>query len=127
MPRYIVHILCSILSLVLLGVVAAELPPARVSVTDDLALAITAGDAVLHGTMPLMGPSSHLGGRHLGPLYFIYTAFCLWIGAGSMHYALVAMSFCKFLGIILLACLARNFARSPTEGWWYACGVLLKH
>lgn len=50
----------------------------------DQALFLAVADSALHGEWPLLGPPSHIGGRHPGPIYYLFTTLCWWLGQGDV-------------------------------------------
>jgi hypothetical protein len=109
----------------LISLVFYNLTPRYISYTDDFALALSVSRSIFDAKFPLMGPSSHVGGRHLGPFYYYYSAAALALGGGDTYCAILVMTFFRMSGVLLLAFLVYRLATNKRSGLWYAIGTLV--
>ncbi len=97
LPAIIVWIIVSALLLY-------RITPENVFYGDDVATSLAAASAMLRGESVLLGPPSHLGGRHLGPVYYWHNALCLWLSGGDTFGALVWDIRIKLIGVLITLC-----------------------
>jgi len=89
--------------------------PSNITFMNDSAFSFAVARLELDGHHPLLGPPSHIGGRHLGPVYYWAVAFSLWVTQGHDYYAILVL-----LSLMLLACaitvtIATSLAPSGTR------------
>ncbi|MCB0345949.1 MAG: hypothetical protein KDD66_12590 [Bdellovibrionales bacterium] len=90
------------LSLVLALLVAAPLVSGWILFTNDFAVSLAVADGMLHGEMPLLGPPSHVGGRHLGPAYYWYLATVYALSGKSPFVCTLLLSLLKIAALCVL-------------------------
>lgn len=75
--------------------------PRSIQFTEDIGLSLAVGDEIRDGHLPLLGPPSHTGGRHLGPIYYLYVAGAETLGGGDPYRTVLVFSILKVLAILL--------------------------
>lgn len=54
----------------------------------------------MNGDIPLLGPPSHVGGRHLGALYYYYVALTKVCAGGDVYVAVLLQTFLKSVALL---------------------------
>lgn len=62
----------------------------------------------LSGDMPLLGPPSHVGGRHPGPIYYGFVTLLYFLAGKNITVAIALAALCKVLSVGLLFCAFRE-------------------
>jgi hypothetical protein len=75
--------------------------PDTIFFANDQALSFAVVDRALGGEIPLAGPPSHVGGRHLGPFYYWYLILTQLIG-GGLHGALIVGAVFSAISVLLI-------------------------
>jgi hypothetical protein len=88
----------------------------RIGFTEDMALSMAVADAALHGTPVLLGPPSHTGGRHLGPIGYWYVMAAEKIG-GSTYGAVAVIGGVEAMALLAAAWLASKLASDELRNW----------
>ncbi len=99
-----------------------NLTPENIVFTEDISLSFAVADHILDGGTLVLGPPSHIGGRHLGPIGYWYAVLALWLGGGT-YGAILVLSALEILAFFAIALLARKI--SDQTNWWATIGVLL--
>ena len=81
----------------------------RIGFTEDMALSMAVADAALHGEPILLGPPSHTGGRHLGPIGYWWVMGAKELG-GTNYGAIVVIGGLEALALLGVAWLAASLA-----------------
>jgi hypothetical protein len=72
-----------------------------IAFTEDMALTLAIGEHVAHGEPILLGPPSHIGGRHLGGLMYWLVGVIHLIGDGDALFASCSIALLSLLGILI--------------------------
>lgn len=72
----------------------------NVSFSEDLALSLSVSKLYFNSQPAWLGPPSHIGGRHLGPIYYLYTAASLYLGDFDTLKTIQACSLIKLISIL---------------------------
>lgn len=96
--------------------VFCQLQPMRILFAEDQALSFAVGSRVAQGELVLLGPPSHIGGRHLGPWLYYLTAAALKLSGGGIEGALKICALLQLTGLALLAALS-SCITSGRERW----------
>ena len=118
----ILFLVCS--ALLLTGSTFYRLRPENIAYSEDIGLSIAVGKEVLRGHLPLLGPPSHAGGRHLGPVYYYFVALGLKLAGEDIYRACLFYSVVHLLGIFIAAFALSGLSRKENR-CWSAAGVLL--
>lgn len=121
--QYLPQILAAVLALLLLQVAFINVPSSAILFAEDQALWFATAQRLLEGDIPLLGPPSHVGGRHLGAIAYAIVSGCLFLASGNLQLAVQLLSCISLISIILLALLVRRLV-NPTWGWWSIVVVL---
>lgn len=78
--------------------------------SEDLALSFAAVREILSGNLLLLGPPSHIGGRHLGPEYYYYMTTLRLLSGGGIFAAMVLDTIVKVCSLLCLAFLSAGLA-----------------
>jgi hypothetical protein len=122
--RYIPHLLLAILSILLVKLSFIDLPSSGILFAEDQALSFATAGRLLAGDAPLLGPPSHIGGRHLGAVFYVVVASCLALAQGDIEIATRIMSALTLISVILLTLLVQRIV-NPAWKWWSAVFVLV--
>lgn len=115
---------CAVGLLVLLWLVFDGFKPERIFFTDDIALSMAVGKTALGGFPVLLGPPSHVGGRHLGGAYYWYVIITQLLSGGDDFKSLFLFTVWKLLAVLFICCLVW-FLAGRRGRWWGCAGVLL--
>ena len=100
------------------------LKPETILFTNDIAVAFAVMQETLSGEIPLLGPASHLGGRHLGPSYFWFLSLLNLFVGSDPYIIVVCLSILKVISLVLLGYfVSKAFKRSLSE--WIFIGFLI--
>jgi hypothetical protein len=83
--------------------------PAQINFENDISQSFSVGKLALEGHNILLGPPSHLGGRHLSPVYYWFTAFAELLARGNTYYTIIIMSLYQLIALALSIYLATHF------------------
>lgn len=108
----------------LVGLVAAYLSPANIIFSNDLALSLSVGKLFLEGNPVWLGPPSHLGGRHLGPLYYWYAALVYFLGRGDLQAITAIGAVFKLAALAVLVYLAALLTEKEKR-WFVVLSLLV--
>ncbi len=61
-------VIYSLATLALIAAFCLSFRPERVGFTEDMGLSAAVAESIIDGHSPIIGPPSHTGGRHLGPI-----------------------------------------------------------
>jgi hypothetical protein len=95
----------------ILYVLLKDLVPGKVFFTQDLATSFGVAREFLEGQSLLLGPPSHVGGRHLGPHYYWAVAFGLIVGQGDTYKAIYALVILNLSSLFILIFILTKFFR----------------
>lgn len=101
-----------------------SLTPARIGFTEDMGLSLAVAQSMRDGHTVMLGPPSHRGGRHLGPIGYWYVKAALELGNGDPFSAFVIIAALEFLAFLALAALCMHITPSENR-WWTGALVLL--
>jgi len=104
-----------LLILVFAWIISRQLRPQTLFFLEDQALTLAVSQRLLEGEVPLVGPPSHIGGRHLGPLVYYLNALALWFGGGDAYAGMLAAALLNLLSlaVVLLTVSMLVFHRRP--------------
>ena len=105
-------------------VVCLRLSPETAFFAKDQGLTSAVTQTMLSGEIPLLGPPSHIGGRHLGPLHYWYNGFLLSLSGGDEFHALLIDVFVKLCSAALLIFVGSAYAQKSARAWT-AVGISL--
>ena len=94
---------------VIVYLVARDLIPEKIFFTQDLATSFGVSRAFLNGELLLLGPPSHVGGRHLGPYYYWTIVFSLLVAGGDTYRAVIVLVILNLTSLLLLIFILRKF------------------
>jgi hypothetical protein len=114
--------------LVLIAVVSFRLNPSTAFFANDQSLSMAVAQTMLSGDIPLLGPPSHIGGRHLGPLYYWYQTL-LWFLSGKDEFRTLlldtAVKLGAAFGLVLLTGRYSGNSRGSSARAWSMFGASL--
>ena len=123
-PRLIKFLLLSALLLLLAIYTFYQHTPENILFTDDIATAFAVSEGALSGEMPLLGPASHLGGRHLGPSYFWFLSLVLIAVGANSYFVVLALSALKLIAVIFPGYFLSKVLRKPAGEWIFVAFLL---
>ncbi len=82
---------------------------------NDSAFSFAVSDLLLDGHQILLGPPSHIGGRHLGPVYYWVVSFSLWVTHGNEYDAILVLLWLMLLACALTVLMASKLALPGTR------------
>lgn len=121
--RYLPQILAALLAVALLKLSCIDLQPSGILFAEDQALWFATAQRLLDGDFPLLGPPSHVGGRHLGAIVYAVAAGCLLLAQGDLVVATRLLAVLSLVSILLLCLLIQRLV-VPSWKWWSAVIVL---
>lgn len=74
-----------------------DLDARHLSFTNDLALSMAVGGEGLKGNIALLGPPSHRGGRHLGPVYYLFVSLVEFLSSNDVETSLKIFTYSSLL------------------------------
>ncbi len=98
-----------------------SLTPRFIPFTEDLSFSFEVVSRISVGEFPLLGPPSHTGGRHLGPVYYYYLWLAQVVGGGDTYRTIVVAVFGLALAPVFLIGALRQLHRQNN----HLCAALL--
>ncbi len=115
--RYTPLLLALVLTTIFLQVSFLEMDASGVLFAEDQAFTFAVAQQIRDGHFPLLGPPSHIGGRHLGAFFYYVAAGCLELAGGDLEVGARIFSGLNLLSIALLALLIQKIV-TPEWRWW---------
>lgn len=112
---------------VLLYLVFYDFTPYRIFFANDQATDFLIARQSLLGDFPLLGPPSHVGGRHPGPFYYIFVTLSYLLGGRDVYAAIGITALCKCLSVFTLFYMLRMMIPEGRSVRWCVglLGILL--
>lgn len=79
----------------------------------------------LHGEIPLLGPPSHIGGRHIGPFFYWHQIAVAFLAGGDPFLTVLMLAVLRVLAIVGLAYLVSKSAHTPFGAFAGGAAVLV--
>jgi hypothetical protein len=93
--------------------------PDNIPFTNDIALSNAIVRLMSEGQNVLLGPPSHTGGRHLGPLYYWYLWLASALSGGDPYLTAMVCTVFKIIGVFICCWMLSSYSL------WHAAGALL--
>lgn len=90
-------------SAVFMFLVFYNVAPSAVPFTEDIGLTMMVANEGVNGNLALLGPPSHRGGRHLGPIYYYISSSVLWLSRGDLFVASNLFFLLHVSGVLIAA------------------------
>lgn len=101
-----------------------NLTPETIHFTNDAGISFAVARSLLSGDFPLAGPPSHVGGRHLGPIYYWYVALTLVLTGGHVYGAVLLQTLLKAIALVSSLLLLRRLFEREKMLWPMAISFL---
>lgn len=121
--KYLPLIIGLALTVIFLRISFLQVDASGILFAEDQAFTFSVAQQIRDGHFPLLGPPSHIGGRHLGAFFYFIAAGCLELAGGDLVVAARIFSGLNLLSIALLALLVQKIV--PPQWQWWSIAITL--